>query len=503
MSVGIRTFAAALGLFLLSVAVFMALPYLKGTETAPWPPFTVRAAGGPIRIVETGQRVNYPSGVGVTITVESDAAISEVRVYYRPAGSRQWGYAYADFEPSTNPGARVVATQSIPVRDTTYIAPGADVEYFYEIRDVQGNVFRTEKAIVEYLDQRFNWRRMNIGPLELVYQDINDSEVKEAAKQLREDLRRVEELLRLDQPDSFKGVIYKRYADANAAFPVQSQTTTDHGTFAGYAFPEQGVFVGQGLDRRIIVHESVHLMFRDALGDRAVNLPDWLNEGFATYMEPNVRVRSSGDLYSRTPPLPAMQSLSGTPETIPLFYHKSVSVVAHLIEKYGEDSFHRLLGELGAGRTIETALINVYGFDQHGLDSSWAGLPIPGPPADTSRPQSRQRPTAAPEAPNSGRKSDAEAEATTSAVRAEQSTPALPGPGPNGLQPSLPTPAPPAQRSEGPSPFLFIDVWVLTGVALLAAAAVAFRFAYRRLRRRSPEPADSWRDREVPDWENE
>ena len=176
---------------------------------------------------------------------------------------------------------------------------------------------------------------------------------------------------------------------------MQSQTTTDRGTFAGYAFPEQGVFLGNGLDRRIIVHESAHLMFRDALGHRALELPAWLNEGFATYMEPNARVRSSNQLYSRTPHLTAMRSLSGTPESIPLFYQKSLSVVAHLIERYGEAKFRGLLDEIAAGHTTQYALVNVYGFDEHGLDASWAGLPIP-PPVLNPAPQHRPEPTAAP-----------------------------------------------------------------------------------------------------------
>ena len=96
-------------------------------------------------------------------------------------------------------------------------------------------------------------------------------------------------------------------------------------------------------------------------------------------MEPGVRVRSSSELYQRTPHLKAMKSLSGTPETIPLFYQKSVSVVARLIEHYGEDRFRLLIGEIAGSNSIDRALLNVYGFDDHGLDNSWAGLPIPAP----------------------------------------------------------------------------------------------------------------------------
>ena len=279
------------------------------------------------------------------LTAESDADIVEVRVYFRAAGSRSWGYAYADFKP----GSLITATRSIPVGEATYLAPGVDVEYYYQIRDAHGAVLKTERSTVEYLDSRFDWKRVNIGPLELVYHDIRDDRVAGAARELSRDLQRVVDLLLFEPRKTFKGVIYNSYADANAVFPVQSQTTTDHGTFAGYAFPGQGVFVGQGLDRRIIVHESTHLLFREALGEKALDVPAWLDEGFATYSEPNQRIRGRGELYGRTPPLRSMNRVSGTPRTIPFFYYKSVSVVAYLIEEYGENKLPPYAGRIEKG----------------------------------------------------------------------------------------------------------------------------------------------------------
>ncbi len=388
---------------------------------------------GAIRILETRQQVNFPDGVRLTLTAESDADIVEVKVYFRAVSSGIWSYAYADFEA----GSRVVATISIPESETVYLPPGVDVEYYYRIRDARGAVLNTERAAMEYLDDRFDWRRVSIGPLELLYHNLDDGRVAGAARDISKDLGRVSDLLQLQPRGGFKGVIYNSYADANAVFPVQSQTTTSRGTFAGYAFPEQGVFVGQGLDRRIIVHESAHLLFRDALGEKALDTPAWLDEGFATYNEPNVQIRSSRSLYDRTPPLRAMNSLSGTPETIPLFYYKSASVVAYLIEEHGQDNFRRFLGELRRGRVIDDALLDVYGFGVNGLDDRWAGL-------------------------------------------SAQSAP-----------------FPSQQLRDEPSPFVFLDVWVLAGVALVSVAAVGFRFVYTRLRRNSGDnyndPAD-WDD---------
>ena len=487
----VRSFAL-LAVLLLLLAVFTVIGGLA--------PKAVLAAGGETRVVGTYQHVNYPSGVEVGVTVESDIEIKEVRVYYRAAGSRQWGYAYADFEP----GSRIVATQSVPVQESTYIAPGADVEYYFEVRNIEGEVVKTHPAVVEYLDGRFDWRRVSVGPLELVYHDISDSRIEDAARVLQRDLARVQELLQLEQVREFKGVIYNSYADANAAFPVTSQTTTDHGTFAGYAFPEQRVFVGQGLDRRIIVHESTHLMLRDALGRRNVEIPAWLNEGFATYMEPNVRVRSSSELYRRTPHLKAMTSLSGTPETIPLFYQKSVSVVAHLIEEYGEDKFRQLLSEIGGGTPSEVALVSVYGFDDHGLDSSWAGLPIPPPVVAVPTPRTSAQAALSQAEPQRGQEDLAGASnpgesvplnsspASPSGERRAEGAPQAQSPAePHQGNSQSPQRQTPEERS-APSPFIFFDAWILAGVALLALAAVFAKFVYNRLRQSRDPAGDGW-----------
>ena len=467
----------------------LAVAFLVGGVLAP---AATLGAGNEIRVVQTEQKVNYPSGVELSITVESDAEITEVRLYYRAAGSRQWGYAYADFEP----GLSVTATQSVPVSESTYIAPGADVEYYFQVRDIAGNVVETDRSVVEYLDARFDWRRVRIGPLELIYHDISDSRVEDAAQALQEDLARVQDLLQLEQVRGFKGVIYNSYADANAAFPVTSQTTTDHGTFAGYAFPEQRVFVGQGLDRRIIVHESTHLMLRDALGRRNVELPAWLNEGFASYMEPNVRVRSSRELYQRTPHLKAMKSLSGTPETIPRFYQKSVSVVAHLIEEYGEDRFRMLLAEMARGRTVDAALVSVYGFDDHGLEYSWAGLPIPAPiirlPAqETIAPDSHGDDSVDTQKAAETTARDPAHVSVSDGSREQAETEARPPANPQQGSSESQRPQDPSERND-PSPFIFLDAWILAGVVLLAVVVVSGKFIYNRLRQHREEADDSW-----------
>ena len=483
----------------LPAAVRLSLALLVAAALLPVAGGAFAAEEG-ILVTETRQEVIFPDGVRLSVAAESESEIVEVKVFFRAAGSGTWGYAYADFRP----GPRIVGRHEVPGRPDVYLAPGVEVEYYFLIRDARGNAVQTERAAVEYLDPRFDWRRVQIGPLELVYHDLDEAQIASAAPELAADLRRVSALLQWDDFAGFKGVIYNSYADANAAFPVQSQATTDQGTFGGYAFPAQGVFVGQGLGRRIIVHESAHLMLRDALGDKALALPSWLDEGFASYCEPQARIQSGAHLADSTPPLRAMGRVSGTPETIPRFYQKAVSVFAYLLEQHGPDNFQRLLSQLRAGRNIETALWQVYGFGVEGLDARWAGRPAPpaATPAPTATatpaptptpspiytytpPPATPRPTAAPTSaletgglPTLPATPAVMAQATASPVIVTPERVVAVAPEP----PPSPTPAP---RPDGGLPAFvwYMDVWLLLAVALLAAVALGWRIVHTRRRR--------------------
>lgn len=455
----------------------------------------VHGAGGAIEVLDIQEHVDFPNGVGLAITAESDADIVEVRIYYRASGSRNWGYTYADFDE----GSRVVATRSLPVDEAAYIAPGVELEYYYQIKDAHGSVLKTERFRVEYLDDRYDWKWINIGPLELIYHDVSDRRAADVARKLQQDLQFVTDLLQLEPRNTFKGVVYNSYSDANAVFPKQSQTTTDHGTFAGYAFPDQGVFVGQGLDRRIIVHESAHMLMREAVGEKALDIPSWLDEGFASYVEPNARVRDSRELRDSALPLRGMNNVSGTPRTIGLFYQKSLSVFAFLIEEYGRDNFRRLVDVLADGETVDGALLEVYGFDVDGLDDRWAGRPVraASTPSPVVSPAQRPDPEPAATVPRGpqGKMAEESEGSPVSDIPPGPEAAATPA-----AQSSQPAPQQQAQWDE-PSPFVFFDVWVLAGVAILVVLILGTRTVYSRLRRRREAgdgPDDQWMD---PDWE--
>ena len=316
------------------------------------------------------------------------------------------------------------------------------MEYYHEITDAQGNVLRTDSTVVVYDDTRFEWDYVQVGPLTLSYYDQSESKVQSVIKELESDLENLQRILQLDDTAEIKGVIYSRRLHTLDAFPQQSRTTTEQKVFQGFAFPNQRLFLGLGMERVLIVHETTHLLLNQAMGKSAQNIPSWLDEGFASYMDSSAKILSGKSLDTHTNPLRAMNKVTGTPHNIGSFYQKSLSVVAYMINNFGESNFQQFLGELRAGSTIDVALVDIYGFDMDGLDARWAtesSEAWPSAPADS-----------------------------------------------DGFR----------QNTKNPSPFLYFNSWLLGGLVVLVLLAVSIQYIASKLRppRDSEEGLQPWED---------
>ena len=340
------------------------------------------ATGEPIEVVSDQPMVRFPSGVDFDLVLEGDADIEEVRLYYRVAGSGVWNYTYPSFDPSNH----VEASLSLNTSGTAYLPPGTEVEYFYSIRDTEGNAVRTPLASFIYLDDRFDWQTTQIGPLTLYWHDQRESRVRQVADQAEQSIARASSLLDVTLEQPIKGIIYNSHSEARLAFPARSATLSEEQVFQGFAFRSQGVFLGVGLQPSLIVHETAHFLIGEAVSSPGAFLPSWLNEGFASYVEPGqprpLR-RTEGGL-----PLRSMSAVPGRPGDIRSFYAKAQSVVGYLVESYGEARFRQLIASLDRGERVNEALQSTYGFGVDGLDDRWyeaIGSTAPAPRQNGSR----------------------------------------------------------------------------------------------------------------------
>ena len=397
-------------------------------------------SGGEVTVVKDRWVVRFPGLIAFDLTAQSQQRIVEVRLRYRTVGNRVWSYAYPAFES----GQRVTATFNLSAVGGDFLPLGTQLEYYYVIRDDQGGVYETPAKTLEYTDTRFQWQQAQAGPLILMYHDIPRSKVAEVTGQVEVELRRLASMLRLDTSRPIKGIIYNERSAAIGAFPHQSRTITDQHVFEGFAFPERGLFVGLGMSPRLIVHESAHVMLHQTLRGGVARMPAWLDEGFASYMEPGANPYSGQSLSAMSVPLTSMTAVHGTPRDIRDFYLKAESVVAYLIEEHGEDRFRSLLDRLREGRAVDEGLRLTYGFDVAGLEELWS-------------------------ADSRGRR------------------------------------APARVSSPRPSPFIYFDVWLIGLLALVALTSVLLRYTVGRFRSKlDPEEGlQPWEDPDVLDRERD
>ena len=331
----------------------------------------VLAAGDSIQVISNNWEFRFPGDVVFSLEVEGEADIVEVRLYYRAAPSGPWIYTYPDFPPSH----RVETSLNLKLSGMNYLPPGTEVEYYYSIRDSQGNMLETRPETFVYFDNRFRWRTTNAGPLTIFWHDVKEKRARQVALQVEKSLLMISQLLQVTLNRPVRGIIYNSRAEARQALPYLSQTITDQQVFQGFAFPERGAFVGIGLHPSLIVHESAHLLLREATDSPRAKVPAWVDEGFASYVEPGAHGASRSfprDVSPGTIPLRQMNSIPGKPEDIRFFYRKAESVVGYLLDPDDPAQFRVFLQGLTEGQDSDEALITAYGFGLEELERRWA-----------------------------------------------------------------------------------------------------------------------------------
>jgi len=326
-----------------------------------------------IRVLSDSHETTFPQEVSFTLeaeVVEGDAPIREVLIYYRVAGQGVTSYGYPDFEP----GRRIKARFTLPTIGPDYIPPGTEIEYHYVIQDAQGTSVTTEPQSFMYQDTRYAWHATQIGPLELYWHGGSQSALAYIAPELGTALARIDSVLQVELERPLRGFIYNSQEEAAAAFPSLSATLQREHLFAGYAFPDKGLFLGVGMAHYLVVHECAHLYMGQLLGFGHSMLPAWMDEGFAVYMQ--APAQSYETFASRLQgeellPLRTMRVLPGQEAQIRLFYVEAPAVVAYLLENYGTEKFRAFLGEFRHGANTEEALQAAYGFGVEELDSLW------------------------------------------------------------------------------------------------------------------------------------
>lgn len=322
----------------------------------------------------------FPDGIDFNLSVETASPVDDIRVFYKSKGADNVSYGRLDFDdgPATQ-GSFFLDTSVGTEGGTNFIPPGTVFNYHYQVFTEDGESFKTKQKEFVYTDSRFEWMTMTEGPLTVYYYGPTETRAQLILDASLEATATMSRVLGLDQVEPINIVTYNNYRHMQPAMPPRPQTIREGLITQGQAFTDIRVLLVLGTDptiEGIASHEVTHVLVDDAAGRAYTILPAWLNEGLAEFG--NVAPSESYDnalLYGiytrRVKPLAHLTRFLGEPDDVVIAYGQSRSVISYLINTYGEERMAQFMANLDHTFSIDESLIQVYGFDQDGLDAEW------------------------------------------------------------------------------------------------------------------------------------
>ena len=352
-------------------------------------PLFTQADEGDIEVSEATAQSQFPDGIVFRVTAESEGIIDEARVFIKKADqSGRSSYRTVELEP----GEIISGETLLPASGGDYFPPGTKISYYFEVRDKAGGLVRTEETDFVYEDNRFQWLTISDDLITVYYySEYVEERARIILEAARETMDNMVGVLGITPTDPLRIVTYNNYRHMVGALPFRSQAVSEDLQAQGMAFSDERVLLVHGFDPTVTgttSHEFTHLLVAEAAGGTSAAIPAWLNEGLAEYG--NIDQTDEYDaalrygIYTRRiRPLWFQQTFSGEPEDIIIAYGQGKSVVHFMVKRWGEDKISELFEAVRRLRDIDGALLEVYGLDQHGIDSAWRvalGLePLPSP----------------------------------------------------------------------------------------------------------------------------
>ena len=345
-----------------------------------------QAASG-ITVIDSGVEIRFPEEARFTLEAQSATDIVDVRLRYSVDRMRHIevvSEGWAGFEPADT----VEASWVWDMRKAS-LPPGAGVTYWWLVEDAVGNKLETPPETMRFDDDRYQWQSITAsgflaggegsqgGEVTLYWYQGSESFARELLDECETGLARLTEDIGAYPDRPIQIYVYASPRDLQGAMVFPHEWTggvafTEFSTIAIGIAPAQ-----RDWGKRALVHELTHLVVHQATFSPYGQLPTWLDEGLATYNEGALlpELRSRLERAADEDRLISVRSLcspfSAESEKARLSYAQSYSLVAYLLDNYGQDRMLELLTVLKEGSTYDDALIGVYGFDIEGLDARW------------------------------------------------------------------------------------------------------------------------------------
>ena len=353
----------------LSALVLMLAAALGSALLAPTP-----ALAGEIEVERLATRTDDPRALTFTARVRAPAGLASARLEYsvlNPDGNVGGGGQAAVGE---GPEQDLVFTLDT-ISSQRYIPVGSEFTYRWTLVDAEGAELTTEEQRFTFLDGRYSWQQRSEGPVTVYWYGPSDAAANLALEATANSLRETEELLEASVPYPVKVMVWRSEAEGELAMRPRGGIFDATVITGGQRVAPDLLFVFQP-SRDVIRHEAAHIVTKVAGDGPFTQVPSWLDEGTAVYMQPDPGFGYSAALGAgirgdRTLSLRGLAAPPGDPGRVDLFYGQSWSVVSYMLDTYGQPALAELYATVKAGNLIDDALEAVYGFDQDGLYNEW------------------------------------------------------------------------------------------------------------------------------------
>ncbi|MFC1860947.1 peptidase MA family metallohydrolase [Chloroflexota bacterium] len=333
-------------------------------------------AQGEISLVNSSAEAVFPDKLNFSLSVESNAAITDIRLRYivnRTSFANVTSETYILFEPSS----KVDVSWALDMVKISGLPPGSNVDYWWLIKNIEGNKVETSPVRVRFDDNRNSWQSITEDKITIYWYEGNQSFVQELMTLTQQSLNRLADNTGAYLEKPVKMYIYANSKDLKGGMIYPQDWTggvafTRFNTLAISIAPDDFSWAEQ-----VIPHELTHLVIDQMTLNPYNDLPTWLDEGLAMYNEGELEPNYKAYLYKAVveDTLITVRSLSSPfsayASEAALSYAQSYSFLEYLINTHNQSKMLELLNTFRQGSGYDEALIKVYGFDMDGLDMLW------------------------------------------------------------------------------------------------------------------------------------
>lgn len=394
-------------------------------------PFTFSSASLQEITIENNQAtITFPERISFSASISSDSEIKEVVLEYgvnQLTCGKLVSKAFPDFEPGNN----VDVEWTWEMKQSGSLVTGSRIWWRWVVTNESGQDQNTETQTIVWIDNSYNWKKITAPNINLYWYKGDNTFGADLLNTAKTSLSQLEDKFGLTPDSPIDIYIFASSDELVGSMYYQSDWT------GGLASPENHIImIGIPLNqldwgRHAETHELAHILVGSYTFSCLSSIPRWLDEGIAMYSEGDWDTQSDNQFKQavRDDEIFSVQILNSSfPEDAAkanLAYSQSKSLVAFLIDNYDKDKILSLFAALRDGADIDSALKEIYGFDQDGLEDAWrASVGAKPRVSDQSEPTLTAAPTQVPTiVPIEGIKPQATATAKPSALASETATP--------------------------------------------------------------------------------